>query len=173
MATIGRVYRDSYTKGDKTYPTIVLDIRTITQRKKFTIAVNKHKYQDGNIHGTPAQGKEDHPDFHVWANFSNKGESLPSVIVGNISNAVSENGLKYKRGKLFDPFVQRESIYFTLFEVSEDKRIDESHIYDVVAEAYRKIQNTEGQTYSPSAQPNYDASTSQDEVTVKYEDIPF
>jgi hypothetical protein len=116
MATIGRVYKSSYAKDGKVYPLIQLDIRTISLRKTFTISVNKLKYPSGNINETPVQGKEDHADYHIWANFSNRGESLPSVIVGSVKNAVSENGLHYKNGKIFDPFLSRDNVYFALFE---------------------------------------------------------
>lgn len=154
MAQIGRVYKDSYTKGGVEYPLIMLDIRTISVRKKFTISVNKNKYEDGKITSLPVQGKEEHPDYHIWHNFSNRGEFIPSVIVGNIKNAVSESGLNYKRAKLFDPFLSKENIYFTLFEVEKDKKIDENHLYNVVAEPYRKM--TQSNDYSQQAQPQYE-----------------
>ena len=153
MAQIGRVYKDSYVKGGNVIPLITLDIRTITVRKKFTISVNKIKFPEGKTDaqgGVPVAGKEEHPDYHIWTNLSNRGESLPSVIVGNIKDAVSENGLAYKRAKIFDPFVQRESIYFTLFAVDDDKKIDENHLYNVVAEPYRKIDNNSSQNNAPA-----------------------
>lgn len=157
MAQIGRVYKDSYTKNGKVYPLLTLDIRTITVRKKFTISVNKNKYPDGKVTSQPVQSKEDCPDYHIWTNLSNRGESLPSVIVGNIKNAVSENGLAYKRAKIFDPFVSKENIYFTLFSVDEDKKIDTDHLYNAVAEPYRKM-NTNSQQHEQQAQPSYDNS---------------
>lgn len=139
MANIGRVYTESYTNSKKEEVKIItLDIRTITFRKKFSISVNKNKYPDGVVNKNIAQGKENHPDYHIWYNVSNRGESLPSVIVGNVSNAVSENGLAYKKGKIFDPFLSRYNIYFTLFSVDADKKIDKDHLYNVVAEAYKK-----------------------------------
>jgi len=185
MAQIGRVYKDSYVKGGNTIPLITLDIRTITVRKKFTISVNKIKFPEGKTvtqGGVAVAGKEDHPDYHIWTNLSNRGESLPSVIVGNIKDAVSEGGLAYKRAKIFDPFVQKESIYFTLFAVDADKKIDENHLYNVVAEPYRKINNTQGQDDTP-AQASY-ASESQNQsyakqdgsqipVEVDEDEIPF
>jgi uncharacterized protein (DUF736 family) len=156
MANIGTVYKSSYKKGTEVFPTIILDIRTITLRKQFTIAVNKLKFPEGKIDTPVAVGKEDHPDYHIWTNLSNRGESLPSVIVGNIKNAVSENGVKYKRCKIFDPFISKENIYFTLFSVDAEKRIDENHLYNVVAEPYRRMtQNSGGNDYSQNVQPSY------------------
>jgi len=157
MAQIGRVYKDNYTKGGKTFPLVTLDIRTITVRKKFTISVNKMKFPEGKTvaqGGIAVSGKENHPDYHIWTNLSNRGESLPSVIVGNIKDAVSEGGLAYKRAKIFDPFVQKESIYFTLFAVDDDKKIDENHLYNVVAEPYKKMDNSAANDNAP-ATANY------------------
>jgi len=174
MAQIGRVYKDSYVKGGNVIPLITLDIRTITVRKKFTISVNKLKFPDGKTvaqGGVAAQGKEEHPDYHIWTNLSNRGESLPSVIVGNIKDAVSENGLAYKRAKIFDPFVQKESIYFTLFAVDDEKKIDENHLYNVVAEPYRKMSNTQGQENAP-AQESY-ASEGTKPIDVDEDGFPF
>jgi len=154
VAQIGNVFKTSYTKNGQVFPLVEMDIRTITMRKKFTLAVNKLKYPDGVVGGAVTAGKEDHTDYHIWANFSNRGESIPSVIVGNMKNAVSEKGVKYKRGKIFDPFVSNQNIYITLFEVDKEKRIDESHIYSVVAEPYTpRPMNQNG--YSASAQPEY------------------
>jgi len=167
MAQIGRVYKDSYIKGGNVIPLITLDIRTITVRKKFTISVNKIKFPEGKTvaqGGVPVQGKEDHPDYHIWTNLSNRGESLPSVIVGNIKDAVSENGLAYKRAKIFDPFVQKEAIYFTLFSVDADKKLDENHLYNVVAEPYRKMQNQDMQNSAP-AQASYAQQETQQSYT--------
>jgi len=167
MAQIGRVYKDSYIKGGNVIPLITLDIRTITVRKKFTISVNKIKFPEGKTAaqgGIPVAGKEEHPDYHIWTNLSNRGESLPSVIVGNIKDAVSENGLAYKRAKIFDPFVQKESIYFTLFAVDADKKIDENHLYNVVAEPYRKMNNTQAQENTP-AQASYESESSNQSYT--------
>lgn len=167
MAQIGRVYKDSYVKDGNVIPLITLDIRTITVRKKFTISVNKIKFPEGKTvaqGGTPVQGKEEHPDYHIWTNLSGRGESLPSVIVGNIKDAVSDNGLAYKRAKIFDHFVQKESIYFTLFAVDDDKKIDENHLYNVVAEPYRKMSNTQAQENAPE-QASYASETSNQSYT--------
>jgi len=178
------VYKSSYKKGTEVIPTIVLDIRTITLRKQFTIALNKLKFPAGKL-GTPiAEGKEEHPDYHIWTNLSNRGESLPSVIVGNIKNAVSEKGVEYKRCKIFDPFISRENIYFTLFTVDIEKRIDENHLYNVVAEPYRKMtQDNNSGGYNQNVQPSYGEEQYSSENTgvnapvhheeVKDEKIPF
>lgn len=184
MATIGRVYKESYTKNGNVYPLIQLDIRTISLRKKFSISVNKNKYPDGKITDVPMQGKEEHPDYHIWANFSNRGESIPSVIVGSIKNAVSEGGLAYKRGKIFDPFLSRESIYISLFTVDDDKKTDENHLYDVVAQPYVKQYSNNGANDAP-AHANYNTPQEQSEpqatyqksdggsIPIENEEIPF
>lgn len=154
MANIGRVYKDSYKKEGKELPLLILDMRTISTRKKFTIAVNKIKYTDGIVNKNIAQGKEEHADYHLWYNMSNRGESLPSVVVGSLRNEISDNGLAYKRGNIFDPFISKENIYFTLFSVDADKKIDENHLYDVIAQPYRKIQNNDYNN-AQAAQPSY------------------
>lgn len=155
MANIGRVYQDSYVNkaGVKT-SMITMDIRTLSFRKKFTIAVNKLKYPDGVVNANIVQGKEDHPDYHIWYNMSNRGESIPSEIVGNVRNAVSDNGLAYKRATLFDPFLSKENIYFTLFAVDQEKKIDKDHLYNVVCQPYRKMNDTSNE--SRPSEPSYD-----------------
>lgn len=157
MANIGRVYKDSYVnKTTKAVVnTIMLDIRTFSAKHTFSISVNKLKYPDGIINANIVAGKEDHPDYHIWANLAKRGESGWSEIVGNIRNAVSEQGLAYKRAALFDPFLSKENIYFTLFSVDTDKKVDENHLYNVVAQPYRNMSNAGDAHSSPSAQPNY------------------
>lgn len=182
MAQIGTVYKDSYKSGNEQVPIITLDIRTMTFRKKFTLSVNKFKYPDGKINGIIAAGKEDHPDYHIWANFSGRGESIPSVIVGNATNLISPNRVAYKRCKIFDPFVSKENIYFALFAVDKEKRIDENHIYNAVADPYRNTTTSNGSNHQQSAQPSYGgeewenskpASPAQSaKVPVKVETVP-
>lgn len=156
MARIGRVYKSSYVNRDKeTVQTILLDIRTISAKHTFTISVNKVKYPDGAINANIAAGKEEHPDYHIWANLAKRGESGWSEIVGNVRNAVSEGGVAYKRAVLFDPFISKENIYFTLFSVEKEKKVDENHLYDVIAQPYRNMSG--GAEYKAStAQPNYE-----------------
>jgi len=158
MANIGIVYRDSYKKEGKDIPIIMLDIRTISIRKKFTISVNKNKYPDGVVNDNIVQGKEDYPDYHIWCNMANRGETGRSEIVGSIKDAVAEgSGLKYKRCKIFDPFISEKNIYFTLFSVDEDKKRDASHVYNVVAQPYQKPQSEYNNTQNEqTAQPSYD-----------------
>jgi len=97
---------------------------------------------------------------------------------------VSENGLAYKRAKIFDPFVQRENIYFTLFAVDDDKKIDENHLYNVVAEPYRKIDNNNYQNDNAPAAASYDNDSKQQSykkqdgsqipvIEVDEDEIPF
>jgi hypothetical protein len=130
---IGRVIRDSFEKDGKTFPTLIMDIRTMSVRKKFTISVNKYKYPDKNVEGVPVSGKEGEPDYHIWHNFSGRGESIPSVIVGSIMNAIGQGGTAYKRAVLFDPFISPYEIGFTLFEAKGDGDV----LYNVVAEPFR------------------------------------
>jgi hypothetical protein len=68
----------------------------------------------------------------------------------------SLTGLKYKKGNIFDPFIQKEAIYFTLFSIDEDKKIDKDHLYNVVAQPYIKNQNN-NQT-NQQAEPNYETT---------------
>lgn len=169
MANIGRVYKDSYMKDGKKFPLLTLDIRTLSIRKKFTISVNKNKYADGNVMSPIELGKEEHPDYHIWYNFSNRGESIPSQIVGDIRNAVSENNLAYKKAKLFDPFLFDKNIYFTLFSVDDDKKQDDDHLYNVVAQAYRPQATAQSGDYSQPAQASY-ANNEQSAQTYKKQD---
>ncbi|MDQ7067752.1 MAG: hypothetical protein Q9M40_07155 [Sulfurimonas sp.] len=182
MANIGTVYKSSYKKDGVDVPLIMLDIRTLTQRKKLTISVNKVKYPSGAVTGAIADGKSEYPDYHIWANFSNRGESIPSVIVGNIKDAVSDGGLKYKRAKLFDPFVSKENIYFTLFSVDDDaKLVNPNLLYNVVAQPYRKP-TTQDSQYQQQANPTYDTAndtretipaTQTQAIDVDEDEIPF
>lgn len=164
MANIGWVYKSSYYNKKKEHneETIILDLRTLTTRKQLTISVNRLKYPDGVVNKNISLGKEDHPDYHIWANFSNRGESLPSVIVGNMKNHKSEDGkTNYKRGKIYDPFVQNQYIYFTLFATAPEKKITPEHIFDVVSEPYKPNQNANTANaggYSSAAAPSYDNS---------------
>lgn len=169
MANIGKVYRDSYEKDGKQVPLIMLDIRTISIRKKFTIAVNRLKWESGVVgKGALAAGKEEHPDYHIWYNMSNRGESIPSEIVGNIKDMISENGVKYKKGNIFDPFIQKEAIYFTLFPIDEDKKRDKNQLYNVVAQPYRKMNNNNNYQQQ-AAQPNYKQQSNTTQTQEQYD----
>lgn len=175
MANIGRVYKSSYMKGDEKIPLLILDIRTISIKKEFTISVNKHKYADMRVDGAVTQGKEEHPDYHIWCNHAKRGESGRSEIVGSIKNAVSEDGnVKYKRASIFDPFISEKSIYFTLFNVDENKKADANHLYNAVAQPYRNM-NTGTETQQHT-QASYEPQASYANQNVKDEDgdeIPF
>lgn len=178
MANIGRVFKSSYTNKDKVVVnTIMLDIRTISAKHTFSISVNKLKYPDGIINTNIVAGKEEHPDYHIWANLAKRGESGWSEIVGNIRNAVSDQGLAYKRAVIFDPFLSKENIYFTLFSVDADKKIDENHLYNVVAQPYRNMSNASGMQNTHSAQPSYGESqptyTKQDGSQIPMESEPI
>jgi uncharacterized protein (DUF736 family) len=153
---IGKVYKDQYkhkVSGDM-IDTIIMDIRTITLMKSFTISVNVLKFPSGKIGSAIAEGKEDHPDYHIWANFSKRGESLPSQMVGNLYNKRSDEGVNYKKGHIFDPFVSPHKIYFALFAVKDDRKINDKHIFNVVAEP-QKVQKRTDQYQNEAAVPNY------------------
>ena len=169
MAKIGKVYRSSYDKDGKQVPTIIMEIRTLTLKKEFTIAVNKNKWASGIVGtGEAVQGKEDYPDYHIWAFLGKRGEAI-SEIVGSVKDAISENSLKYKRANIFDPFIQKEAIYFTLFAVDEDKKIDKNHLYNVVAQPYRaNASNHQQQT----ATPNYNNQQLQYQNSDDTQNIP-
>ncbi len=184
MAQVGMVLQESYKKDGKDIPLIVMDIRTITFRKKFTIAVNKLKFPEGKIDGAIAAGKEDHPDYHIWYNVSNRGESLPSVIVGSVKNHVSEGGFAYKKAKIFDPFISQHALYFAIFPVDKEKKVCENHLYNIVAEPYHAQNNNYANTQASAllayAQendgyaPTYDnVDTSTKDIPVIHEKIPF
>lgn len=157
MANIGRVYKSSYVNKDKVVVnTIMLDIRTLSVKHTLSISVNRLKYPDGVINGNVVAGKEEHPDYHIWANLAKRGESGWSEIVGNVRNAVSDQGLAYKRAVLFDPFVSKENIYFTLFSVEPEKRVDENHLYNVVAQPFRNMSHDNSSNNNQAAQPSYE-----------------
>jgi len=168
MANIGRVYMDSYIKDKKEVSFIQLDIRTITERKKFVISINKLKYLDGiRKQSNIIQGTEDHPDYHIWANFSNRGESVPSVIVGSIRDMVSSGGKEYKSAKMFDPFLSKHSIYFSLFSVNdEEKKKNPEMLYNVVASPYRASENSNNGGYNAQqAEADYTNTSNEPQQT--------
>lgn len=153
---IGKVYKSQYkhkVSGDM-IDTIIMDIRTISIMKTFTVSVNILKFPSGKIGSPIAQGKEDHPDYHIWANFSKRGESLASQIVGNLKNKKSEDGVNYKKGHIFDPFVSPNKIYIAWFAVKDDRKINDEHIFNVVAEPY-KPNNQTASYQNAAAVPNY------------------
>lgn len=132
---IGRVLKAVYLNSEKKeVPFILMDIRTITVKKEFTVAVNKLKYSDGKISKESLiEGKESLSDYCVWYNTAKRGESLPSSVVGGINNVTSKDGVEYKTGFIFDLFVQKEPIVFSLFAVKEEEKQNENHLYNVVA----------------------------------------
>ena len=141
---IGRVFLDSYEVDGKKIPFIMMDIRTISIKKKFTIAVNTQKWESNKVgQGAIPQGKENYPDYNIWCSNALRGEVKWDEIVGSISDETSQGGLKYKKGKIFDPFIQKENIYFALFSVEDNKKVTKDHLYDVVVEPYRKMNNDE------------------------------
>lgn len=163
MANIGIVYTENYKgKDGKDAQAIIMDMRTLTERKKMTISVNINKYPDGKVNKNISPGKENYPDYHIWYNPSSRGEARPSTIIGNISNAVSQDGqTQYKKGKIFDPFLSPYNIYFSLFSVDEQKKIMPEHIYNIVAEPMRtQNSNSSNNSYGQQhAQPIYEYQT--------------
>jgi len=132
MTIMGRVLKGFYEKEGKKYPQLVLDIRTITVKKKFTLDLNKMKYPTGKLDEIK-KGCEKLPDYSIWYNINNRGEGLPKVCMGHINNMKSKEGKDYKQGFIYDPFVQKEPIYFTLHSVDEDRKSEENHLYNVLS----------------------------------------
>jgi len=128
---IGRILRVKEERFGKIHTELVMDIRTISLKKKFTIDMNKIKYPDGDMN-SPKEGCEDYPDYLLWYNVNAKGEALPREHIGNISNIVSGDG-SVKRGFIFDPFIQAEPIYFSIFPVEKEKVTEEGHLFNVLA----------------------------------------
>ena len=157
MANIGRVYREKSKKDGKVY--IQIDIRTLSLRTNNRIFPNTQKYPDGVVGGPIAQGKEDYADYLIWANFSGRGESIPSVSVGSIWDMKSDSGVSYKRGFIYDPFIQKENIYFALFSV--DNKDDKNQLYNVVSNPPRKIDNNRDGYNQAEATPAYDVGNTQ------------
>lgn len=153
---IGIVYKSQYPHKvtKEMIDTVIMDIRTITVMKTFTISVNSLKFPSGKIGSAIAAGKEDHPDYHILANFSKRGESLSSTIVGNLKNKRSEDGVIYKKGHIFDPFVSPNKIYIALFTVQDDRKQSDTHIFNVVADPYKPIPKSSNDQ-NAAAVPNY------------------
>lgn len=153
---IGKVYKSQYKHklSGEMIDTIIMDIRTLTLMKTFTVSVNILKFPSGKIGSPIANGNEDEPDYHIWANFSKRGESLKSVIVGELNNKRSEDGVRYKKGYIFDPFASPNKIYIAWFEVKGDRKINDEHIFNVVAIPYKPI-NQSAPYQNAAAVPNH------------------
>jgi len=124
---IGKVFNDSYeTKGLK-IPILTLDIRTVSFKRKFTISVNRYKWQSGAIgQGIPFSGEENSPDYHIWYNIANRSEAMPSEIVGSIDRKDSKNCV------ILDPFSANGCIKFKLIPTTKENRLNKEHIYNAV-----------------------------------------
>jgi hypothetical protein len=171
---IGRVEKDSYVKDGVKVPTYIMDIRTVTFRKKFTLSVNKDKYKDGIIKPENIKaGSENKPDYHIWANLANRGETMRSEIVGSLKNYKSEKGVFYKKGYLFDPFIQNTRIYITLFAVDENRKKNEEHIYNVVCEPYMDNRGQGQQQAQPSYNANETGNDENNNTNSDEEEIEF
>ena len=132
---IGRVYTDVFEKDGKEFQVIRMDIRTISFRKKMTIAVNREKWAKGNPPAKLTSEISDAPDYFIWANFSGRGESIPSQVVGHMFNRYGEDGsLVHKDGVVFDPAVSGGELRCRLQEVAKDQKIDANDLYRVVWE---------------------------------------
>ncbi len=160
---IGRLLKgeNKWTSQDGTpQESDVLDIRTTTFRKRYTLSVNIKKHSSGKV--IPSQVKEedkDKPDWHIWWNPSNRGESLPSEIVGSLKLSKSEKGLIYQRGSIQDPTFDGGVMWISVFVLTEDdKKTQLNHHGNIVLSAPRKQQNNNQNGYSQQemAQPTYD-----------------
>lgn len=143
---IGRVFNETYKNREgKEVVNRVLDLRTLAGRKKFSISINKNKYDGTKV----KEEMEDKPDFHIWYNFSNRGESLPSEIVGSIKNAVSDGGVAYKKGNITDPSFDGGVLWFAMFEVEKEKKLTDNHTHNVSWSPPR----SQSQNYSNNSAP--------------------
>lgn len=151
---IGRVLEEEYTdKEGKKQKSKVLDLRTLAVRKRFNVSLNKNKYPDGK---TVAAGQEEKADFHIWYNFANRGESGMSEIVGGFKKAVSENGLNYLRGYIYDPSFTGGILWISAFAVDKDKPYQEGHTHNIVWSPPKKREFTPNQGYQEQrAEPAY------------------
>lgn len=177
---IGRVLEESYTSKDgKEQKSKVLDLRTLTIRKRFNVSLNKNKYPDGK---TVADGQEEKADFHIWYNFANKGESGMSEIVGGFKRAVSEGGLSYLRGYIYDPSFAGGILWISAFATDDTKPHAPNHTHNIVWSPPKKREFTPNGNYQeqraePSyyqgSVPVYEESVEQPHYEVEDEEIPF
>lgn len=151
---IGRVLEEEYQdkKDGKTKKNKVLDLRTLDTRKRFTISLNKNKYPDGK---TIATGQETKADFHIWYNFSNRGESLPSEIVGGFKKEKSKEGLNYLRGYIYDPSFAGGILWISAFEVDDTKKTQSNHTHNIAWSPPRRRDDGNYGQSQQVAQPNY------------------
>lgn len=150
---IGRVLEEEYTAKDGTkQKSKVLDLRTLTLRKRFNVSLNKNKYPDGK---TVAAGQEEKADFHIWHNFANRGESGMSEIVGGFKKAVSENGLNYLQGYIYDPSFEGGILWISAFAVDKQKQPDAQHTHNIVWSPKKKEYTQNGYHQDQRAEPSY------------------
>jgi hypothetical protein len=151
---IGRVLEEEYTdKEGKKQRGKVLDLRTLTLRKRFNVSLNKNKYPDGK---TVAAGQEEKADFHIWYNFANKGESGMSEIVGGFKKAVSEKGLNYLRGFIYDPSFAGGILWISAFTVDKEKPHADGHTHNIVWSPLKKKEFVpNGEYQEQRAEPAY------------------
>lgn len=102
----------------------VLDIRTSMFRKKYAVSVNIKKHKDGEVKPNQVLAEDlNKPDWHIWWNPSNKGESLPSEIIGSLRlKKKEETGLIYQSGMLNDPTFDNGVIWFSVFLVDDENK---------------------------------------------------
>ena len=177
---IGRVLEESYTgKDGKEQKSKVLDLRTLTIRKRFNVSLNKNKYPDGK---TVAVGQEEKADFHIWYNFANKGESGMSEIVGGFKRAVSEGGLSYLRGYIYDPSFAGGILWISAFATDDTKPHLPNHTHNIVWSPPKKREYAPNGNYQEQrAEPSYyqrDVPVYEENVQhpiyeIEDEEIPF
>lgn len=176
---IGRVLEEEYTGKDGTkQKSKVLDLRTLTLRKRFNVSLNKNKYPDGK---TVAAGQEEKADFHIWCNFANKGESGMSEIVGGFKKAVSESGLNYLRGFIYDPSFAGGILWISAFSTDDKKPHLPNHTHNIVWSPPKKKEYVpNGGNQEQRAEPAYyqnEMPVYEENVHATYapedEEIPF
>lgn len=129
---IGKVHKDSFDKNGQTHQVIRLDLRTIMFRKKMTIAINRDKWPDGDPgRQAPQKSKDGEPDYHLWANFSGRGESMPSQVVGRMDNVYDQDGKQWKYGEVYDPSFGPEGLKFRLDAIPKEAKVDKDDLYFV------------------------------------------
>lgn len=164
---IGRVLEEEYVDNNGVkQKSKVLDLRTLTLRKRFNVSLNKNKYPDGK---TVAEGQEEKADFHIWYNFANKGEKGMSEIVGGFKKAVSEGGLNYLRGFIYDPSFVGGILWISAFATDDTKPHAPNHTHNIVWSPPKKKEYVPNANYQEQrAEPAY----YQDGIPTYVENIP-
>ena len=138
----------------------VLDIRTSNFRKRYTVSVNIKKHKTGVVKPSEVNHENlNKPDWHIWWNPSNKGESLPSEIVGSLKlKKKEETGLVYQSGQINDPSFDNGVMWISVFIVDDkNKKTKENHHGNIAWSPPQRQTMSQNQNYNqPMAQPTYE-----------------